>query len=256
MPPLLEVIKIGKSYGDSVKVLREVSFQIGAGECLGLVGESGSGKSTITRLILGLDKPDSGEIFVSGQAVHRLKGKALRHSRKHVQVVFQDPAASLNPRLRIWKSVVEPLENFPDVEPKFLTNVSGGQRELAAALLDRVGLGSELLDRYPDQLSGGQKQRVAIARGLSLEPKLLVCDEPTSSLDVSVQAQILNLLKELKEELGISYLFISHDIAAVRFMSDRIAVLKDGQLIDQFAAGDLFSPERHPYTRKWTETPA
>jgi ABC-type dipeptide/oligopeptide/nickel transport system ATPase subunit len=250
MQPLLEVKQIKKSYISDVQVLKEISFTIEPGECLGLVGESGSGKSTLAKLILGLEKPEGGEIVLNGTSLHTLKGRALRAARKDVQVVFQDPTASLNPRQPIWKTVIEPLENYPQVTPSFLREVRHSKRQMAAQLLEWVGLSSVFLDRYPHQLSGGQRQRVAIARGFSLQPKLLVCDEPTSSLDVSIQGQILNLLQTLKNELNIAYLFISHDIAAVRFMSDRIAVLKNGELVDLFAAEDLFDRERHSYTRQ------
>lgn len=174
----------------------------------------------------------------------------MRAARKHVQAVFQDPTASLNPRLPIWKAVIEPLENYPDVIPGFLRKVRDSERQMAAVLLDTVGLSQELLDRYPHQLSGGQRQWVAIARGISLQPKLLICDEPTASLDVSVQAQILNLLKHLRTEFRVAYLFISHDLASIRFLSDRIAVLRHGNLVDFFTSDHLFSPERHPYTRQ------
>ncbi|WP_028402845.1 ABC transporter ATP-binding protein [Ectobacillus panaciterrae] len=253
MKPLLEVKQISKLYTANVKALTDVSFTIGEGECLGLVGESGSGKSTLAKLILGLERPEQGEITLNGMHFHTLKGRALRDARKHVQVVFQDPTASLNPRLPIWKTVVEPLENYPEVVPQFLSEFRNSKRDMAAVLLDRVGLGRNLLDRYPHQLSGGQRQRVAIARGLSLQPKLLICDEPTSSLDISIQAQILNLLKELKNELNMSYLFISHDMASIRFMSDRIAVLKNGELVDLFVSNALFESSRHPYTRSMVE---
>ncbi|MFC4769099.1 ABC transporter ATP-binding protein [Effusibacillus consociatus] len=253
MKTLLEVKQISKSYSADVKALTDISFTVGEGECLGLVGESGSGKSTLAKLILGLERPDRGEIILNGVHFHTLKGRSLRDARKHVQVVFQDPTASLNPRLPIWKAVIEPLENYPDVTPAFLSEVRNSKREMAAVLLDRVGLGQELLDRYPHQLSGGQRQRVAIARGLSLQPKLLICDEPTSSLDVSIQAQILNLLKELRNEFNMSYLLISHDMASVRFMSDRIAVLKNGNLVDLFTSEELFSSERQVYTRQMVE---
>ncbi|WP_240511974.1 ABC transporter ATP-binding protein [Paludifilum halophilum] len=252
MTPLLEINRLSKCYPGRVNALVDVSFSLAEGECLGLVGESGSGKSTLAKLILRLETPDQGEILLDGAPLHALRGRALKNARKHVQVIFQDPTASLNPRLPIWKTVIEPLENYPDVSPSFLSGIRHAKRQMAAVLLDKVGLGPDVLDRVPAQLSGGQRQRVAIARSLSLQPKLLVCDEPTSSLDVSVQAQILNLLKGLKNDFNMSYLFISHDIAAVHFMSDRIAVLKKGRLVDVFASGQLFETRRHPYTRQFT----
>lgn len=249
---MLEVKKVSKSYRSNT-VLTDVSFYMQQGECLGLIGESGSGKSTMAKLILGLDQYDSGQIILNNVDFNELKGRQLRKARRHVQVVFQDPSASLNPKLPIWKSVIEPLENYSEVIPDFLKEVRKERRKMAEILLERVGLHSGLLDRYPHQLSGGQRQRVAIARGISLQPSLLICDEPTSSLDVSIQAQILNLLKELKRETNMSYLFISHDMAAVQYICERIAVLKEGVLVDLFSSRDLFSEDRHPYTKKLIE---
>jgi ABC-type dipeptide/oligopeptide/nickel transport system ATPase subunit len=249
---MLEVKKVSKSYRSNT-VLTDISFHMKQGECLGLIGESGSGKSTIARLILGLDQYDCGQIILNHFHFNELKGRELRKARRHVQVVFQDPSASLNPKLPIWKSVIEPLENYPEVIPAFLKEVRKERRKMAEILLEKVGLHPGLLDRYPHQLSGGQRQRVAIARGISLQPSLLICDEPTSSLDASIQAQILNLLKQLKRENNMSYLFISHDMAAVQYMCERIAVLKEGVLVDFFSSKDLFSEDRHPYTRKLVE---
>lgn len=253
MKPLLEVKDLSHSYTRGASTLSDISFTLTEGECLGLVGESGSGKSTLAKLILGLEKPERGEINLDGRPFHTLRGSALRAARKHVQVVFQDPTASLNPRLPIWKSVIEPLENYPEVTPGILQGVANSPRTQAAVLLDAVGIGAGMLDRYPSQLSGGQRQRVAIARGLALQPKLLILDEPTSSLDVSIQGQILNLLKALKNEWRMSYLLISHELASVRFMSDRIAVLNKGRLVDYFPAADLFEANRHSYTRALIE---
>jgi ABC-type oligopeptide transport system ATPase subunit len=250
---LLEVKNLTKSYSESLFAVKDVSFHIAEGECLGLVGGSGSGKSTLARLILALEKPDQGEIQLLGLPIYKMRGKLLRQARRHVQVVFQDPTASLNSRLPIWKSVIEPLDNYPDVQPLYLKDVRNNRRLMAGKLLELVGLGRELGDKYPHQLSGGQKQRVAIARGLSLQPKLLICDETTASLDVSVQAQILNLLKDMQETLGIAYLFISHDLSAVRFMCNRIAVMKDGCIVEQFHSSDLLQQERHPYTQQLIE---
>lgn len=253
MTKLLSVAHVSKTYKDNgtiVHALRDVSFTIHGGECLGVVGESGSGKSTLVRLLLALEQPDSGDSLLSGVSMYSLKGKQLREIRKHIQVVFQDPSAALNERLPIWQSVMEPLDNFKEARPAFLGNVGLSRKATALMLLELVGLQAEHLDRYPHELSGGQKQRVAIARGISLAPKLLICDEPTSSLDVTVQAQILKLLTSLKEELGMSYLFISHDISAVSLMSNRMIIMKEGQIVDQFARGELFSAERHAYTKQ------
>ncbi|USK68295.1 ABC transporter ATP-binding protein [Peribacillus asahii] len=252
---MLQVKNVCKSYRSN-KVLNDVSFQIQQGECLGLIGESGSGKSTLAKLILGLDQSDRGQITLNGIDFQCLKGAELRKARRHVQVVFQDPTASLNPKLPVWKSVIESLENYPEVAPSFLKDVRNDKKKMAEILLEKVGLNKSLLERYPHQLSGGQRQRVAIARGISLQPSLLICDEPTSSLDVSIQAQILNLLKELREEFNTSYLFISHDMAAVRYICERIAVLKEGVLVDLFVSEDLFSKRRHPYTQMLVEAAA
>ncbi|MEH6948927.1 dipeptide/oligopeptide/nickel ABC transporter ATP-binding protein [Bacillus sp. JJ634] len=249
---MLQVKNVCKSYRSN-KVLNDVSFQIQQGECLGLIGESGSGKSTLAKLILGLDQSDRGQITLNGIDFQCLKGAELRKARRHVQVVFQDPTASLNPKLPVWKSVIESLENYPEVTPSFLKDVRNDKKQMAEILLEKVGLNKSLLERYPHQLSGGQRQRTAIARGISLQPSLLICDEPTSSLDVSIQAQILNLLKELREEFNMSYLFISHDMAAVRYICERMAVLKEGVLVDLFVSEDLFLKRRHPYTQRLVE---
>jgi len=253
MSSLLHVAEIRKTYreqGRSVAALQNVSFHMKEGECLGVVGESGSGKSTLGRLLLALERPDQGEILFQGASLLQLRGKALRSVRKQLQVVFQDPTASLNQRLPILRSVMEPLDNFPEVIPPFLADVRHSRRETAARLLSMVGLPSELLDRYPHELSGGQRQRVAIARGISLNPKLLICDEPTASLDVSIQAQILKRLKQLQRELGMACLFISHDIVAVRLICERIIVMKEGRIVDSFDSEHLLSQGRHPYTQK------
>lgn len=253
MKELLKVNLLSKAYEDSGRIIpavQEVSLHIGEGECLGLVGESGSGKSTLARLLLAIERPDSGEVELNGQSIFSLDRHALREARQHFQVVFQDPTSALNQRLLIWRSVMEPLDSFPQVKPAFLSDFRHSRRDTAARLLKMVGLEAEYMDRYPHELSGGQRQRVAIARGISLGPKLLICDEPTSSLDVSIQAQILWLLKGLKAKLGMAYLFISHDIAAVCQMSDRIIVMKDGRIIDHFPSHQILSEDRHEYTRQ------
>lgn len=250
MSALPTVRDLTRAYPPGGVALAGVSFTIQQGQCVGLVGESGSGKSTLVRLLLALDPPDGGEIHLLGQPLHRLRGEALRRLRRHVQAIFQDPTAVLNGRLPVWRLVVEPLDNFPDVTPPFLRDVRHRRRRAAARLLEMVGFSSTYLDCYPHELSGGQRQRVAIARSLSLQPDLLICDEPTANLDVSVQAQILNLLREMQEELGMACLFISHDMGAVRFMSSEILTLKGGRLVDRFPAAALWAPDRHPYTRE------
>lgn len=253
MKELLTVNGLCKTYRKSdsiVEAVRDVSLSIGEGECLGLLGESGSGKSTLARILLLIESPDCGEIRLCDQSLLTLKSSALRKARKDFQVIFQDPTASLNQRLPIWQSIMEPLDNFPEVAPPFLADVRHCRKETAVKLLEIVGLKADHILRYPHELSGGQLQRVAIARGISLMPKLLICDEATASLDVSVQAQILQLLKQLQKELHMSYLFISHDIIAVRMMSDRILVMKEGRIVDRFASPDIMSQNRHPYTRQ------
>jgi peptide/nickel transport system ATP-binding protein len=252
MEPLLIVENLVKTYGHgmgAVHAIREATFTIRRGECLGLVGESGSGKSSLARLLLALEKPDRGDIRLNGISLVQAKKRLLRNMRQHIQVVFQDSNASMNDRLPVWRSVLEPMDNFPEVKPSFLADVSHARRDTAAKLLDMVGLGPEYLDRYPHQLSGGQRQRAAIARGISIRPQLLVCDEPTSSLDVTVQAHILQLLKQLQTDLQMSFLFISHDIATVYQMSNRIMVMKDGEIVDQFSSELIRDPRRHEYTQ-------
>ncbi|KOR89448.1 ABC transporter ATP-binding protein [Paenibacillus solani] len=252
MESLLNVSNLVKTYGhgkDAVHAVRQMSFTIQKGECVGLVGESGSGKSSLARLLLALERPDRGDICLNGNSLVHAKKNLLRNMRQHIQVVFQDSNTSLNDRLPVWRSMLEPLDNFPEVKPSFLANVRHTRRETAVKLLDMVGLGPEHLDRYPHELSGGQRQRVAIARGISLRPQLLICDEPTSSLDVTVQDHILQLLKQLQIDLEMSFLFISHDIAAVYQMSNRIIVMKDGEIVDEFASELIGEPERHEYTK-------
>lgn len=250
---LLTVEGVSKTYGKpgkSISALQDISFHILAGECLGVVGESGSGKSTLSRILLALEKPDQGEVHWRGTSIFTWKGSALREYRQQVQVVFQDPTSSLNQRIPIWRSVLEPLDNFPHVTPPFLADVRHSRRETAVRLLEMVGLEEGYLDRYPHELSGGQRQRVAIARGISLGPSLLICDEPTSSLDVSMQAKILQLLQMYKEKLGMAFLFISHDLETVRLMSDRMIIMKNGRIVDQFDSHELFAGQRHEYTRR------
>ncbi|MFC0189386.1 ABC transporter ATP-binding protein [Fictibacillus aquaticus] len=235
---VIAVKNAAKTYiGSSRAALDSVSFTIIRGECLGIVGESGSGKSTLAKCILGIQEISDGEITLSDKP----------------QAVLQNPSASLNPKLRIIDSLLEPLDAQKHLLPSFLADVCHDRRKTGDKLLSMVSLPGGCLDQYPHQLSGGQKQRVSIARAISVEPRLIVFDEPTASLDVLVQAKVLNLLKDLQEKLGLSYLFISHDLAAVNFMSQRIGVMKDGQLLDLFRREALFSPQRHPYTKQLIE---
>ncbi|EPD92539.1 dipeptide ABC transporter ATP-binding protein [Paenibacillus sp. HGH0039] len=252
-PPLMTVVELVKSYpnkSEQEAAVRQLSFEIYGGECLGLVGESGCGKSTVAKLLLALERPDAGDVIFDGVSLNALTGRALRLVRKDIQAVFQNPASSLNSRLPIWRSIVEPFDNFQSHDLSEFAGRGQSRRDTAAKLLEMVGLERTLGDRYPHELSGGQRQRVAIARAILLKPRLLICDEPTSSLDITVQSQILNLLKQLRQELGMSCLFISHDIAVIQRMCSRILVMKEGRIMDRFPVDQLCSEERHPYTRQ------
>ncbi|WP_270167191.1 ABC transporter ATP-binding protein [Paenibacillus sp. SYP-B4298] len=226
-PAVLSVRHLCKTYAHQVRALDEVSFDIRQGECLGLVGESGSGKTTLGRCILLLEQADSGDILFLGQSVSRHSGHALYHGR--LQAVFQNPATSLNERLRVIDSLMEPLDALRRRSSEARAYRARRDRH-AEQLLEQVGLDPELLGRYPAQLSGGQKQRVSIARAISIEPAFIVFDEPTASLDMLVQAQILKLLKDLQRQLQYSALFISHDPAAIAYMSDRVLRLDGGRI--------------------------
>lgn len=245
----LIVEKLAIEYSKSVKALDNVSLAVNKGECVGIVGESGSGKSTLAKVLLGLQPYKEGYIAFNGNPIVPKKKQALREYRRQVQMVFQDANSTLNPKLPIWKSVLEPLDNFKEVQPSFLKREEASRKELAKALLEMVGLDAHLLERFPGELSGGQKQRISIARALSIEPSLLICDEPTASLDVTVQKQILQLLKDLQEKQEMTILFISHDIRAVTFLCNQIIVLKDGIVVDRFPLEDLYHDHRHPYTK-------
>lgn len=241
---LLNVKKYFRVRGSLFRTLKAVdgvSLEIRANETLGLVGESGCGKSTLGRLVARLLEPTSGRIIFDGRDVTKLRGRALKEFGRRVQIVFQDPNTSLNPRMTIFEALVEPLYEHgmaPDDPESFV-----------AEQLRAVGLSKEHMYRYPHELSGGQKQRVAILRALLLKPSLIVLDEPTSSLDISVQAQILNMLKDLQRERGVSYLFISHDIGVVKYMSHRIAVMYLGKIVEVGLSDPLFENPLHPYTR-------
>jgi oligopeptide transport system ATP-binding protein len=220
-----------------------VSFQIGRGETLGVVGESGSGKSTIARALLRLVPAAAGEVRFRGADLLALERRALRAMREHLQIIFQDPLASLDPRMSVADIIEEPLREFrPGME-------GAARRARALAMIDRVGLLPEHLARLPHEFSGGQAQRIGIARALMLGPELLVCDEPISALDVSIKSQIANLIKDLQRDLGLSVLFIAHDLRAVRFICDRVLVLYLGRVMELASRAALFDAPRHPYTR-------
>lgn len=224
-----------------VKAVNGVSFTVEKGETLGVVGESGCGKSTMGRSVLRLIQPTEGEIFLEGEDLMKLSAKELRIKRKEMQVIFQDPYASLDPRMTVGDIIGEPL----DIQLS-LTTSERTERILEA--MEMAGLNTKFINRYPHEFSGGQRQRIGIARAIILKPKLLVCDEPVSALDVSIQAQVINLMKELQRRLGIAYIFISHDLSVIRHISDRIMVMYLGNVVEIAQKNDLYINPAHPYT--------
>src|SRR5688500_4702176 len=249
---LLQTIELTKTFAArrgvfgsrkiETRAVDRVSFWLKKGETLGLVGESGCGKSTLGLTLVRLYAPDGGKIFFDGKDITHLDEKSLKPIHKQMQMIFQDPFAALDPHLTIEQIITEPLE-IHDIGTR------NQRRNTAAELLEKVGLSSEDLHRFPAEFSGGQQQRIGIARALALQPKLIICDEPVSSLDVSVQAQILNLLRDLQDEFALSYLFISHNIAVTAFMSRRIGVMYLGRLVEIGASHQITNAPRHPYTR-------
>ena len=251
--PLLEVVNVEKEFVSnpglfqpktSVKAVNDVSFKIYEGETLGLVGESGCGKSTLGNVILQLDKATAGKVLYRGNDITKISKTELRKLRKEIQLIFQDPFSSLNPRIPVGKAIMEPME----VHKLYKNNQERKQKTLE--LLHRVGLNESHFNRYPHEFSGGQRQRIGIARTIAVEPKLIVCDESVSALDISVQAQVLNLLNELKDKFGFTYIFISHDLAVVKYMADQLLVMNQGKIVEQGDADQIYANPEKEYTQK------
>ncbi|MGW3954275.1 ABC transporter ATP-binding protein [Streptomyces sp. NPDC004752] len=240
--PLTRGILFKKPVG-AVKAVDGVDFTLAKGETLGLVGESGCGKSTVARLLCNLERPTAGSIRFKGEEITRLSGRALKAVRRNIQMVFQDPYTSLNPRMTVGDIIGEPFEIHPEAAPK------GDRRRRVRELLDVVGLDPEYANRYPHQFSGGQRQRIGIARGLALRPEIIVADEPVSALDVSVQAQVINLLERLQAEFDLSYVFIAHDLSIVRHIADRVGVMYLGRIVEIGSDTEIYDHPTHPYTQ-------
>ena len=251
--PLLKVEQVSKTYrlprerllgpAPQLQALQDVSFELHAGRSLGIVGESGSGKSTLARLVMALEAPTQGRVLLDGQDLHALAPAALRAMRARMQMVFQDPYGSLDPRRKVGQTVAEPLA---------VLHAASGQEQRARAseVLEAVGLRAADGDKYPHEFSGGQRQRIAIARALVTRPKLIVADEPVSALDVSVQAQVLNLMQDLQDTFGVTYLFISHDLSVVDLVCDEVIVLEGGRIVEQGDPDRIFQRPQHPYTQR------
>ncbi|MGK5637916.1 ABC transporter ATP-binding protein [Streptomyces sp. URMC 126] len=240
--PLTRGVLVRRQTG-AVRAVDGVSFDLRRGETLGVVGESGCGKSTLARLLVNLERPTAGSILYKGEDITKLSGRALKAVRRNIQMVFQDPYTSLNPRMTVGDIIGEPFDIHPEVAPK------GDRRRRVRELLEVVGLSPEHVNRYPHQFSGGQRQRIGIARGLALRPEIIVADEPVSALDVSVQAQVVNLLERLQDEFELSYVFIAHDLSVVRHISDRVAVMYLGRLVEAGTDVQIYDHPTHPYTQ-------
>ncbi|MFJ9725555.1 ABC transporter ATP-binding protein [Streptomyces sp. NPDC101209] len=240
--PLTRGIVIKKQVG-AVKAVDGVDFTLHKGETLGIVGESGCGKSTVAKMLVNLERPTQGLIRYKGEDIGKLSARALKAVRRNIQMVFQDPYTSLNPRMTVGDIIGEPYEIHPEVAPK------GDRRKKVQELLDVVGLNPEYINRYPHQFSGGQRQRIGIARGLALRPEVIVADEPVSALDVSVQAQVVNLLDRLQSEFELSYVFIAHDLSIVRHISDRVGVMYLGRIVEIGRDEEIYDHPTHPYTQ-------
>ncbi|MGW3330995.1 ABC transporter ATP-binding protein [Streptomyces rubiginosohelvolus] len=240
--PLTQGILFKRQIG-AVRAVDGVDFDLYAGETLGIVGESGCGKSTVAKMLVHLERPTAGAIRYKGEDISKLSGRALKAVRRNIQMVFQDPYTSLNPRMTVGDIIGEPYEIHPEVAPK------GSRRQKVQDLLDVVGLNPEYINRYPHQFSGGQRQRIGIARGLALNPEIIVADEPVSALDVSVQAQVVNLLDRLQAEFNLSFVFIAHDLSIVRHISDRVGVMYLGRIVEIGSDAEIYDHPTHPYTQ-------
>lgn len=244
---LIEVENLSKffnlGHGQTLKAVNNISFSIRKGETLGVVGESGCGKSTAGRTILRLYEPSAGSVRFDGKDIYKLSGSQLKSLRREMQMIFQDPYASLNPRMTIADIIGEALDIHK------LAKTRAERKKRVEDLLDMVGLNPDHATRYPHEFSGGQRQRIGIARALAVEPKFIICDEPISALDVSIQAQVVNLLKELQDRLGLTYLFIAHDLSMVKHISDRVVVMYLGKMVELSSSEDLYANPLHPYTR-------
>jgi peptide/nickel transport system ATP-binding protein len=228
---------------DYVKAVDDVSFELKQGETYGLVGESGCGKTTTGRTIIGLIKATAGEILLEGKDVTKLSRQEFYHYRKDIQMIFQDPYSSLNPKKRVLDIIAEPIRNFEKLSPQ-------EEKRKVQYFIEKVGLSPESINKYPHEFSGGQRQRIGIARALTLNPKLIIADEPVSALDVSVQAQVLNFMKEIQKEFHLTYLFISHDLGIIRHMCDRIGIMYRGQFVEEGTSEEIFTNPQHIYTKK------
>ncbi|WP_457028402.1 ABC transporter ATP-binding protein [Kitasatospora sp. P5_F3] len=240
--PLSQGVLFKKQIG-AVKAVDGISFELMRGETLGIVGESGCGKSTLAKVLMNLERATAGQVLYKGEDISKLSGAALKAVRRNIQMVFQDPYTSLNPRMTVGDIIGEPYEIHPEVAPK------GDRRKAVQDLLDVVGLNPEYINRYPHQFSGGQRQRIGIARGLALKPEIIICDEPVSALDVSVQAQVINLLEQLQTDFDLSYMFIAHDLSIVRHISDRVGVMYLGKMVEIGTDEEIYEHATHPYTQ-------
>ncbi|MGJ6963572.1 ABC transporter ATP-binding protein [Streptosporangium sp. G11] len=240
--PLTQGVVLRRQVG-AIKAVDGVSFDLHRGETLGIVGESGCGKSTLAKLLMALERPTSGSVKINGREIADAKRGDLKRARRNIQMVMQDPYTSLNPRMTVGDVIGEPFEIHKEVAPK------GDRRRKVQELLEVVGLNPDHINRYPHQFSGGQRQRIGIARGLALQPEIIVCDEPVSALDVSIQAQVVNLLERLQDEFGLAYVFIAHDLSVVRHISDRVGVMYLGKMVEIGKDTEIYDRPAHPYTQ-------